>query len=120
MSRNDFELAASLIEAEVRDKLAELKTAEDMLAVTFKAAKNHWMFTDDQTQFKGAIGAAMIGLGEGDERDRLTRSFQALSKASAVLAALQAGVPVDLEAMAAERPAKEDVIPLAKMWHAVV
>jgi hypothetical protein len=50
------------------------------------------------------------------ERDRIERSAQALNKVGAMLKALQAGVPVDIEAMATEKQ-DEDIIPLNKLWH---
>ena len=50
------------------------------------------------------------------EKDRIQRSFEQLKKMSAMIDALTAGVPVDLEKMAAEPP-PEDLIPLKKLWH---
>ena len=51
------------------------------------------------------------------EKDRITRSSRALGRLSAVLAALQAGVPVDVESMAAEKR-DDDLLPLNPLWHA--
>lgn len=119
--RGNAEMAACMIEAECRDELAPLEKAEDMLAVTFKKAHRHWMFTDEQDQFKGALGAVLIRLKEGPEFDRLSESIRQLGKVSAVLNALQAGVPVDLEAMLKEQESEDQsqLIPLSKLWHAV-
>lgn len=118
--RSNVEVAAGLIEAECREKLAAVSTAEEALRIAFKAAHNHWMFTDEQDQFKGALGAALIRLKEGPEFERLQKSIRALGKLSAMLNALQQGVPVNLEAMLEEQEReKEDgieLIPLQKLW----
>jgi hypothetical protein len=112
------ETAALIIETECRDKLKGLTTAEDMLKVAFKTAHNHWMFPDEQDQFKGALGAVLITLKSGPEYDRLSESVRRLGKLSAMLNALQQGVPVDMEAMLKEQEEwpKVDIIPLNNLW----
>ena len=114
--RSQAELAACLIEAECRDKFVGLTTAEDLLKVAFKGAHNHWMFTDEQDQFKGAVGAVLITLKEGEEFERVEKSLRALSKVSGLLNALQAGIPVDWDAL--EKPDENEppVIPLNQLW----
>lgn len=77
-----------------------------------KAVRNHWMVTDETQQFRAAVAAAILE-STGEERERIERSAKELNRVSAMLSALQAGVPVDVEAM---EPAPADVIPLAKMW----
>jgi hypothetical protein len=72
------------------------------------------MVTDENTQFKAALVAA-ASVSDGEERDRITRSSRALAKVASMLQALQAGVPVDIEAMAAEKQ-DDDLIPLRKLW----
>lgn len=79
-----------------------------------RAAQGHWAVTDEEKQFRGAI-AALILESEGEDRDRVERSAKALNKLGAMLAALQAGVPVDVEAMAAEQQ-DTDLLPLRKLW----
>lgn len=113
-----YETAAVMIEAECREKLKGLTKPEDMLAVAFKTAHNHWMFTDEQDQFKGAIGAVLITLKSGPEYERLVTSVKKLGQLSATLNALQQGVPVDMEAMlkAQEEEPKVDIIPLNNLW----
>lgn len=117
--RSNIELAAGLIEAECRDKFVGLTKAEDLLRIAFKAAHNHWMFTEEQDQFKGAVGAVLITLKEGEEFERVQKSFRALAKVSGLINALQAGIPVDWDAM--EKPAEDEppVIPLNQLWCAV-
>lgn len=79
-----------------------------------KAAANHWMVLDEAQQFRGAVAAAIVE-SEGAERDRIERSAKALGRIGAMLQALQAGIPVDLEGMAAEKQ-DDDLIPLRAMW----
>lgn len=78
-----------------------------------KSARNHWMVTNPSQQFRAAVAAAILE-SSGDERARIERSVKALNQLGAMLQALQASVPVDIEAM--EKPA-DDTIPLTKMWN---
>ncbi len=96
---SNYELAAGMIEAECREKLAAVSTAEEALRIAFEAAHNHWMFTDEQDQFKGAIGAALIRLKEGPEFQRLEKSIKALGKLSAMLNALALVAPHAADAL---------------------
>lgn len=116
--RSQVELAAALIETECRDKFVGHTKAEELLQIAFKAAHNHWMFTDEQDQFKGALGAVLITLKEGPEFERLQASIKKLGQLSAVLNALQQDVPVDMEAMlkTQEEEPKVEHVPLNKMW----
>lgn len=117
MSGN-YELAVTLMASEFKDELSKLEKAEDMLAVAFKRSRNHWMITDEQDQFKGAIGAVLSTLKSGPEYDRIVEAMQALGRASAVLNALQTGIPIDwtsLEKLQEEAP--KNYIPLNKMWN---
>lgn len=77
-----------------------------------KACRNHWMVTDETQQFRAAIAAAILE-SSGEERERIERSAKELNRVGAMLSALKAGVPVDIEAM---EPPAEDVIPLTAMW----
>lgn len=78
-----------------------------------KSARHHWMVTNESEQFRAAVAAAIME-STGEERERLERSAKSLNQLGAMLQALQAGVPVDIEAM--EKPA-DDTIPLTKMWN---
>ena len=82
-----------------------------------RKCKGHWMEVDESNQFKSAIVAAVLE-SEGQEKDRIERSSRQLGRLSAVMTALQAGVPVDLEAMAAEKM-DDDIIPLMALWHEI-
>lgn len=86
----------------------------ERLKKAMRACRDHWMETNEANQFKSAIAAAMLE-SAGDERTRIERSAAALNKLGAMIQALTAGVPVDLEAMAAE-PKQDDLIPLRTLW----
>ncbi|MDP9090303.1 MAG: hypothetical protein M3O26_16375, partial [Pseudomonadota bacterium] len=99
MNDRMYETAAVIIEAECREELKGKTDAAEMMRIAFKTAHNHWMFTNEQDQFKGAIGAVLITLKEGPEFERLKQSVTQLGKLSAMLNALQQGIPVDMERM---------------------
>ena len=111
----DYEMCAVLVEAECRDKLTTLTKAEDVLAITMKVAHNHWMYTDEQTQFKGGIGAALLHLESGEEFDRVNAALSQLGKVSALLHALQQCIPVNFEEI--DIPKADSVIPLREIWN---
>ena len=91
---NDVNLAASLIEAEARDQIKNAGSLEDKFKAAFKAAKNHWMFTDEDTRFRGAIGAVGISVGvESEHFEAIKREMASLNTLNAILS----GVPVDFE-----------------------
>lgn len=113
-----YELCAVMLRGECAVRFQHTEpVAEALLTVAFKAANGHWMFTDEQDQFRGAIGAVLMWLGSGPEFERLADSALALGRLSAAINALQAGVPVDLEAMATAAEDRPTPIPLAKLWH---
>ena len=110
MSDNVMAIAATQAQHACRgepDLMERIKKA-------MKACHGHWMETNPSNQFRAAVAAAMLE-SEGLERDRIERSAQALNRANAALQAMQAGVPVDLEGMAAEKQ-DDDLIPLRKLW----
>jgi hypothetical protein len=80
-----------------------------------KACKNHWMETNENNQFRAAVAAAILE-SSGDEKDRIERSAKSLNKVGAMLNALRAGVPVDIEAMACDDNF-DDMIQLMKIWN---
>lgn len=79
----DIALAAGMIEAEARDKLASATTLEQKIHAAFSAAKNHWMFTEENTQFVGAVGAILLHATE-EEKERIEAEMLALRALSAL------------------------------------
>ena len=80
-----------------------------------RRANDHWMVTDEEEQFKGALAAAMV-LSETGDQERIKSSLKPLQ----AIGALMSGVPVDLERVLREQEeAKEsghEPIPLRKLW----
>lgn len=86
-------LAVSIIESEARDAMKQAVSLEDKFRAAFKVAKHHWMFTDENTQFRGGIGAVGISVGvESEEYSRIKSEMTAINSVNAMLS----GVPVDL------------------------
>ena len=105
-----FELCARMIEAENREALSAAGSLEERIRIAMRAGAKHWMFTDDDSQFRGSLGAAMLSSTE-DERDAIVRSLQPLQTLSAALN----GVPLDWDAVADGRESAP--LPLLKWWH---
>ena len=101
------QLASSMIEAEVRDELSNAKTLEDKFNISFKAAHNHWMFVDEDEQFKGAIGAVCLHATE-EEKTRIMAELDSLRTLNAMLS----GVSIDFSNV----PDLENPIGITKMW----
>jgi len=74
-----------------------------------KAARNHWMVTDDDKQFRGAIAGVMMAVGEGSaEYESLKVEVGAIK----AMNALFSGVPVDISQI----PLPENPVGLIKLW----
>lgn len=102
-------LAASLIEAEARDEIKKAESLEDKVKAAFAVSRDHWMFTDEDTQFMGGIGAVLIQLEEGTpEHSRYMKSIETLRNITAMLS----GVPVNFENFEAPK----DPIKFVQLW----
>lgn len=89
---------------------------EPRVRACMKEAKEHWMVTDEEQRFKGALGAALL-LSKGEEESALKQSIDALMKVGAALNAMQSGVPVDLEAIVEEQDSRTfEPLPLMQWW----
>ena len=80
------------------------------------ASVGHWITTDEEDQFAGALAAAM-NLSEGDELEALEHAVKNLNNLSALLG----GVPVDFDALEARRKEFEQrglpEIQIMKLWN---
>lgn len=90
---SNIAVAVSLIEAENRDELKAAVGAAEKLRIAFNGARDHWMFTDEDEQMRGAIGAAMHHMTPEDKVlvEAELRALQTISAAAR-------GVPVDFSA----------------------
>jgi hypothetical protein len=102
---NDGVLTIAVTEAKAA---AENETTlEGRLTAAMKATKNHWMATDEDTQFRAAIGAVLL-LSEDEDKARLEEEVSQIKAVQAMLS----GVPVDFDAM----EPMENPIGLTKLW----
>ena len=115
---SDTMLALVMAECEhpVKQCAGDLKAK---LRAAMNSAKDHWMVTDDDTQFRGSVGAVMKHYGkESNEWRALEDEINALRKVSAFLAAVQAGLTVNLPDLGVDEP-KSESIGLIKMWREI-
>lgn len=105
-------IAAGVIEAGVREKLAAAETLEDKFRVAFKEAHEYWMSTDDDIKLKGGIGAVMMSVGVDSEHyERITVELEQLKTLNAAFS----GVAVDWE-RAGLMPDGFEPIGIIKLW----
>lgn len=107
-------LVAATVSADVAGK-GNPSNMIDRLKACFREARDHWMAPSEYQAFMGGVAAALELTTDEADKDRLLRSARALGRLNAALNALQAGVPVDLESMAAEQR-EDDLLPLRKIW----
>ena len=101
-----------IIATEAREACEAETDLTERVKVAMRAAKDHWMKTNEEEQFKGALVAAM-NVSTEEEKDIITRSLQPMK----VLSAMMSGVPVNFEAL--EGMDTDDLIPLQKLWHEI-
>ena len=102
--------------AEARDACKGEPDIKERFRRAARTTADHWMLTGYEPRFKAALAAAMMESNETD-KERFQAEFDGMVKAAAVIHALQAGVPVDLEKMVEEMPEKPpDRIGLREMW----
>lgn len=89
-------------------------TLEERARAAMLAVQGHWLATAEEDQFM----AACEGLARNcsaEETERIIEDLRRIKRASQLIGALQAGIPVDLEAMeqqAEEEDANSSVGPL--------
>ena len=75
-----------------------------------RLAYGHWMTTEEEVQFKGALAGAML-LSDEKDTELIVDSLKPLK----ALSALMSGVPVDMTRVL-EDVDLDKVIPLRKLW----
>jgi hypothetical protein len=85
----------------------------DRFKAAKEVAKSHWLVTNEDTRFRGAIGGVMMSYGEGTpEYERIEKEMRMLNQFSAMMQAAKAGLSV-------QAPDTEDgfePIGLLKLW----
>lgn len=88
----------------------------DKLKIAMQLAKSHWLVTDDDTQFRGAIAGVMLHYGEGSEEyKRLEWEYNQLKKLNIAMEAQNLGVEVSFGFLL-ENEEKYRPIGLMKLW----
>lgn len=105
-----------LVAATIQSDCAGEPDLERRFRKAMKAAKDHWMVTNDQDQFRGAIGAVLLSKETtDDEKERINATVQSL----AALNAMISGIPVDVGAMLKRQEEGPEPLPLVKWWSEV-
>jgi len=86
---------------------------EERLKVAMRAALNHWLVTDEEGQFKMAVGAVMMDATK-EERERIEIDLKFLKAMSSAAS----GVPVDFARLAEElgENSADKAVGLRKLW----
>ena len=89
----------------------------DKLRAAMNVAKDHWMVTDRDTQFRGAVGSVLLHYEEGSsERIRIESELAKMRQLTAFLAASQAGLSPSIPDPASDAP---EPIGMMKIWREV-
>lgn len=97
----------SIVATECRHAAEKETTLDDRIAAAMNVAKDHYLTTDNDERFRGAI-AAIYELSDEETRYRIKEEMDALKYLSAMLS----DVSVNLDAM----PKIENPIGLIKTW----
>jgi hypothetical protein len=98
---------------ELRAGIDSKQLLEERLRVTMRAARNHWLVTNEESQFKMAVGAVMVEATE-EERGRIEVDLKFLKAMSSAAS----GVPVDFGRLMKELGKDGTVkgVGLMKLW----
>lgn len=109
-----------LVAAEARGAISKDTPLAANVEAAMRVAANHWMVLDRDLQLKGALAALLLEYPETTpEGERLRHEVAAMRKLSGMIHALQSGVPVGLEAMAAEPTPEYERVGIADAWRKV-
>jgi len=89
---NELQLACGIIEAEARANINKAESLEDKLKAAFTVAKDHWMFTEKDTQFQAALSAVLRNI-DGEEKERLDEEFNSIKALNALLSGVSVNMP---------------------------
>ena len=104
----------SIVAAECRGPCAnEPDLLERIKKAMQPVANGHWMVTDDDLCFRGAVaGVLMDPETTEDDKRRITFTLEQLHAIGAMIS----GIPVDVE-RALDNPDEIEPLPLIKLWH---
>lgn len=102
--------SVELVAATIRHEVAGEPDLMERIRKAMKAAKSHWMVTDEDDQLKGAIVAAILESSE-DEQERIKDNWNVVLSFNALVS----GVAVDTAASLG-KVGEDRAIPLLAMW----
>ena len=102
--------------AEIQGSLDSKLPLEERLKGAMRAALNHWLVTDEEGQFKIAVGAVMMDATE-EEKERIEFDLKFLKAMSSAAS----GVPVDFARLMKElgEDSATKAVGLRKLWDEV-
>ncbi len=99
--------------SEIQGSLKKENTFEENIKIAMKLAKSHWLVTDPNQQFAGAVGALGVFYGQAsDEFKRLQQEMKVLNSFSA----LGNNVPVDFNTLLDGLESDLEPCHLRKIW----
>lgn len=107
---NDAALMIAATEAKHGIEGKEFPSIAEKLKAAMRLTKDHWMVTDEDTQFRAAIGAVLL-TASPEEKTLIESELRCLK----MLVAASQGVPVDFSQM----QVPENAIGLNKLWQDV-
>ena len=109
-------VSVSIAIQEIKHHIPEEGDLISKLMFAMSEARNHWMVTNDDEQFRSAVGAVMLHYGEGSEEfKRLEWEMGNLNRFSAALVAAQQGVMVDFGSVL-DSDQEYEPVGLLKLW----
>lgn len=110
----------ALVIHEAKDAIPTDAPIEARCRAAMRAAREHYMVTDPELQFAGAVGAVLESYGEGSpEWERIRVELGILRRFNAMLNAAQAGLSVNVEDVTAGAPDGFVAVGLARLWREV-
>lgn len=107
-----------IVIAEVQPQLDPDSDLETRLRAAMALAKGHWMATNEDHQFRGAVGAVMLSYGEdAPEFARIEHEMRLLQQVSTMVQAAQLGMSVGGLSVADDAP---EPIGLMGLWRDVM
>lgn len=106
---DELNIAFAIINTEAKEDIKKAETIEDKFKAAFKVAKNNWMFTSKETQYKAGIGAVMTNIEKhGEDYQRIEAEMKMLTTLAAAISGVSVNFPAIEEGF--------EVIGIQKIW----
>ena len=117
MDQSDMAITIAALEAKIEVDRTQ-GGIKEKLGAAMRATRDHWLVTDEDSQFRAAISGVMLYYGEGSEEyNRLRWEMEALNRIGAAISAAMSGIGVDFFSTLGEQ--KYEPIGLLKLWREV-